>query len=154
HLGLVYAADRSFATAKLMLEGALSFRRTIAFLLAGRTDALAISTPFAYLVANGSLLAPRELGERYQAIQALYRSVLREDASLDYLGRRPRRLVRPVELARLDPRFRSDSLQGAFATEELAIDTVRLARALRKALAAEPRICVLTGHRVRSIARR
>lgn len=153
HLGLVYAADPSLATAKLMLEGALSFRRSIVGLLAGRTDALATSTPFTYLVAKGSLLAPAQLADRYSAIEALYRTRLREDAGLDYMGRRPKRLARPVKLADLDPRFRVDSLEGAFVTEELAIDTDRLGRALRKALREQPMIRVLTGHRIRSVRR-
>jgi len=153
HLGLVYAADRSLATAKLMLEGALSFRRIVSELLGGRADALVTSTPFWYLVAKGSLLTPLQLCESYDGIENDYRARLRDDAHLDYLGQRPSRLVRPVALADLPPPFRVGSLLGAFATEEIAIDTDRLAGALRRALGQMPNIRLLTSHEVRSVGR-
>jgi glycine/D-amino acid oxidase-like deaminating enzyme len=67
HLGLVYAAEQSLSTARLMLEGALSFRRLVAGALKGRSDALIVSTRFSYLVANDSIVTPWELNERYEA---------------------------------------------------------------------------------------
>ena len=153
HLGFVYAADRSRSTARLMLEGALTFRRLLADSLRGRSDAITASTPFSYLVARDSLLTSMELGESYEAIQALYRDRLRDDRRLDYLGRRPRRIVRHLPLASLGAHFRVESLQGAFETEELAIDTERLANALRGALADEPNVRLRTGHRIESVQR-
>lgn len=153
HLGLVFAADESLATARLMLEGALSFRRLVTDLLKGRTDALVMSTPFYYLVANDSILAPGELSKRYHAIESLYFERLRDDPKLDYLGRRPPSLVRPVQLSGLRSRFRIDALQGAFETEELAIDTERLAVAIRVALSEDSNIRLLASCKVQSIAR-
>jgi len=153
HLGMVYAAEESLATASLMLDGALSFRRLVTVLLDGKADALATSTPFAYLVANDSILTPAQLGERYDAIESLYCDRLRDDPRLDYLGRRPPRLVRPVELASLRSTFRIDALIGAFETEELAIDTERLAVALRAALASDSNIRLLSRCRIESVAR-
>ena len=153
HLGFVYAADNSLSTARLMLEGALGFRRSLARLLGGRTDALVASTPFSYLVANDSVLTPSALSERYHAIEALYLDRLRDDPTLDYLGHRPGRLFRPVRLESLRSRFRIDRLRGAFETEELAVDTDQLAHALRAAIADEPNIHMLAGHRIESVER-
>jgi glycine/D-amino acid oxidase-like deaminating enzyme len=153
HLGLVYAAEKSLSTARLMLEGALCFRRLLTNVLQGRTDALIASTPFSYLVANDSILTPFELNQSYNAIEAMYLDRLRDDPQMDYLGRQPRSLFRPVPLASLRSRFRVDSLLGAFQTEELAIDTDRLAQALRAVISDEPNICLLTGHRVRTVER-
>lgn len=153
HLGLVYAADKSLSTARLMLDGALCFRRLLTSALKGRTDALIASTRFLYLVANDSILAPIDLTQSYNAIEALYLDRLRDDPKIDYLGRRTRSIFRPVSLASLRSRFRVDSLLGAFQTEEVAIDTDRLAHALRAVISGEPNICLLTRHRVRTVER-
>jgi hypothetical protein len=153
HLGLVYAAEQSLSTARLMLEGALSFRRLVAGALKGRSDALIVSTRFSYLVANDSIVTPWELNERYEAIEAMYLDRVRDDPTIDYLGTRPRRIFRPVELGSLRSRFRVDALLGAFQTEEVAIDTARMAHAVRCAIDEEPNIRVLTSHKVCTVER-
>ena len=59
HLGLIYAADESGATARIQLRGALAFLPLLARWLGQEAaDALPLSTPFAYLVARDSVLAP------------------------------------------------------------------------------------------------
>jgi glycine/D-amino acid oxidase-like deaminating enzyme len=153
HLGLVYAGDRGLATARLMLDGALSFRRLLTGALRGRTGALVTSTPFVYLVADASILTPAQLSESYRAIESIYLDRLRHEPGVDYLGRRPTRLFHPVPLASLRSRFRIDRLLGAFQTQELAIDTACLARAIRVAIGEEPNIRLLTGHRVLAVER-
>lgn len=153
HLGLVFAYDRSFATADLMLDGALSFGPILRRLLGERADSLANSAPFTYLVAEDSLLPPAELCERYAAIERRYVAKLDARPDLDYLGGRPRSLVRQVELADLSPHFRTDRLVGAFRTEELAIDTVELADAMRRALAASSLVRFLPHHAIGAVER-
>jgi glycine/D-amino acid oxidase-like deaminating enzyme len=153
HLGFVYAADHALATARLMLEGALSFRRLLTRALRGRTGALVTSTPFVYLVADTSILTPVELSRSYHAIEGIYLDRLRHEPGADYLGRRPARLFHPVPLASLRSHFRVDRLLGAFQTQELAIDTDRLARAIRMAISEEPNIRLLAAHRVRAVER-
>src|SRR5262245_38913512 len=153
HLGMVYAADKSLSTAKLMLDGALSFRRLVTQALKGQTDALLFSTPFFYLVANESLLTPPQLNQSYDAVQSLYLDRLSDDPKIDYLARRPPRIFRPVELDSLSSRFCVDFLLGAFQTEELAIDTDRLAQALRTAISNEPYIRLRGGHKLQAVER-
>ena len=154
HLGLVFANDPSLATASLMLDGALSFRRHLARWIGARAAALSASTPFTYLVAGDSILSPDTLAERYAAIEALYHAKLRSQPSSDYLGTRPDRLATRVPVARVAPALRPDGLAGAFRTSELALDTAELAAALRVAIAGSPRIRFLPRHAVASVARR
>ncbi len=154
HLGFVFAKDATFATARLMLDGALSFRGILQQVLGARAGTLALSTPFIYLVARDSLLAPDELETRYAAIEGLYGEKLRACRDGDYLGRRPASLFRRLHLAELEPRIRADDLIGAFQTEELAIDTLELARLVRAAIAEAPTIRFLPRHTVDGVERR
>lgn len=151
HLGLVYAAEPSLASARLMLDGALTFRRLIDELVGD--GALVASTPFHYLVAADSVVATPTLEARYAAIDALYQDRFADDRGLDYLGRRPPRLFRALRPSELSGHFRVDTLQGAFATEELAIDTRVLAAAIEGAIGATPAIAFHPGRRVRSVVR-
>ena len=151
HLGFIYANDRSLATAFLQLEGALRFRGIVGSWLAPGSDWLALSTPFHYLVAGDSVVAPGRLAEHYAAVEARCLERLGQDATLDYLGTRPRSLVRPLEPGEIAAHFDPARLAGGFATAELALDTDRLAACLRRALAGSPAIEFLPSHAVRAI---
>jgi glycine/D-amino acid oxidase-like deaminating enzyme len=152
HLGLIYANDPSRDTAFLQLEGALAFRAIVDRWAAG-SGWLAASTPFHYLVARDSVLSPDALAEHYHAVEGRFRDRLAEDGGLDYLGARPGSLFRPLREGELEARFDAARFQAGFATEELAIDTAVLAGALRRTLAAHPRIELRCGHAARSIER-
>jgi glycine/D-amino acid oxidase-like deaminating enzyme len=153
HLGFVFANDQTRATARLMVEGALSFHHILRQVAAGHAQHLRLSTPFVYLVAEDSLLSPSAIGEHYEAVEALYWEHARLHPELDYLGGRPRRIFRAMPRSALDRHFASDRIAAAFQTAELAIDTDHLARLIRRALAAEPRIQLRLGHRVESVQR-
>jgi glycine/D-amino acid oxidase-like deaminating enzyme len=153
HLGFIYANDPSLGTALLQLEGALRFRRIVSRWLGGDAEWLATSTPFHYLVARDSLLAPDALAAHYRAVEASCRERLTEDPALDYLGARPERLVRPLTASELAAHFDPARFSAGFATSELAIDTGVLASALRRALAGHPRVALRCGHAVRAIER-
>lgn len=154
HLGFVYAKDEPLATPDLMLEGALSFQRILGRLVGKRMDALPTSTPFTYLVSEHSLLSPAELQQRYTAIERLYLEKLRARPDHDYLGRRPESLFRRIELRELAPHCCAEHLIGAFRTEELAIDTFELAKAVRNAISASPRIRFMPHRHVIAVERR
>jgi 2-polyprenyl-6-methoxyphenol hydroxylase-like FAD-dependent oxidoreductase len=152
HLGLIYANDRSRDTAFLQLEGALRFRALVSRWLGRDSEWLVTSTPFHYLVARDSVLAPEALAAHYQAVETRYREMLAADPARDYLLGRPDRLFRPLERSEL-ARFDAARFSAGFATAELALDTAPLAAALRRALADSPRIALRCSHLVRSIAR-
>lgn len=155
HLGLVYANDRTMATAKLMLQGALHFHHLLAQWIGPVAAArLSYSTPFCYLVAKDSLLQPAELADYYSAVEDEYRSILAEFPHLNYLGNCPDRLYRPLTETELAAHFQPSQLQGGFQTAELAIDTEQLATVIRQAIARSPNIQLLASRQVKSVERR
>lgn len=153
HLGLVYANDPSLATARLQLEGALTFRSLLTRWIGTAADDLTCSTPFHYLVARDSMLGVDAIGRHYDAVQRLYDERRRLDPDADYLGRRPACLAWPAPLLELGTILRTERFAAAFATAEVAIDPDRLADHMRSALAAAPRIRFLPERRVEGVAR-
>src|SRR5512132_2960066 len=69
HLGFIYANDRTLGTALLQLDGALRFRSILARWIGRRVDTISRSTPFHYLVATDSIVAPARLALHYAAIE-------------------------------------------------------------------------------------
>jgi hypothetical protein len=153
HLGFVYANDRTLATSKLQLEGALSFRAILSRWIGAGVSFLRPSAPFIYLVARDSVLSPDELSERYTAVESLYRESLGGNSCADYLGRRPERLFEPCPLKELTTVINTDGLRGAFRTAEVALDTDQLARLVRGAVLKNGRIRFLNSHKVTSVER-
>ncbi len=153
HFGFIYANDRSRDTAYLQLEGALRFRAIVDRWLGPAAEWLVRSTPFHYLVARDSVLAPEALADHYREVEARCRQRLAADPSLDYLGSRGDGLFRRLTEDEIAAHFDANRFSAGFATSELAIDTERLAAALRRALTASPRIALRCSHAARSIAR-
>jgi glycine/D-amino acid oxidase-like deaminating enzyme len=153
HLGFVFSQDRSLASSRLQLQGALRFRQLLAPLTDGRVDGLRLSHPFVYLVPADSIASPSELEERFAAIDASYRVACSEDETVDYFGRRPPTLWRRQPLPALSAHIRTERFIGAFATEEVAVDTGELAAIVREAVAAAPRLTFHPGHRIESVVR-
>jgi glycine/D-amino acid oxidase-like deaminating enzyme len=151
HLGLIYANDRSRATAFLQLEGALRFRSILSRWLGG-DEWLVPSAPFYYLVARDSVVAPDELAEHYAAVEQRCRERLDQDAGLDYLGVRPQSLVRALEDSEIAAYFEPARFIAGFETEERAVDTEVMAAALRRALAEAPAITFLPSRLVKTIS--
>lgn len=149
HLGLIYANDLTFETARLQLTGALRFRRLLQRWVGGAANELRCSTPFSYLVAHDSVLGPDALAEHYAQLDEEYRAQCVADPELDYLGTHPETLAQRLEA--IPREFARDSLQAAFATPELAIDTGQLAGLISRALVASPLIEFRGGHCVHSI---
>ncbi|MGH8795483.1 MAG: FAD-dependent oxidoreductase, partial [Caldimonas sp.] len=151
HLGLIYANERSLATARLQLEGALQFSALLRRWLGAAAGELRRSTPFHYLVARDSLLDADQLEAYYAAVQRLYDAQRERAPQLDYLGTRPRHLYTRIDPARLAPHLRIEHFAAAFETAEFALDTAQLARLVRRALAAHPLIELRLGHRVEAV---
>ena len=153
HIGFIYANDPTRATAFLQLDGALRFRSIVGGWLGRDDEWLRLSTPFHYLVARDSVVAPEVLASHYAAVEERCRERLAADPALDYLGSRPDRWVRPLKEDELSSRFERDRFSAGFATGELAIDTDVLAAALRRAFDRHPRIALRCGHVARTIER-
>jgi glycine/D-amino acid oxidase-like deaminating enzyme len=153
HLGLIYANDRTLATARLQLDGALRFRFLLSRWIGVNAQRLRVSTPFVYLVAKDSVLSIDELARHYAAIEDLYRECIAGSPELDYLGRRPERLHEQCSLAELEPLVNSQSFAAAFRTCELAICTEDVATFFRQALSASESVMFLPRLKVASVAR-
>jgi glycine/D-amino acid oxidase-like deaminating enzyme len=153
HLGLIYAADPTFSTASIQLQGALTFAPLLRRWLGARWHDVGISTPFAYLVAQDSLWAPEPLADHYDRLSQECRRRLEADTRLDYLGERPVDLASRMADDDAARWFAIEQLAAVFGTDERAVDTDDLARALRAAVDADPLIRVLGSHRVEDVSR-
>ncbi len=153
HLGLVYANDPTLATAELMLQGALHFHNLLTKWLGSKISQLSYSTPFYYLVADNSLLTGEVLANYYAAIEVKYHQLLTQTPKLNYLGKQPERLYRPLTATELATHFQLSRFQGGFQTAELAIDTEQLAMLIRQAINHSPNIQFLPLHQVASVKR-
>ena len=153
HLGFVYANDPTLGTARLQIDGALTFRSALARWIGPAAGDLARSTPFHYLVARESLLDADAIARHYEAVQRLYDERRRLEPDVDYLGMRPDRLCWPASLPDLAPVVRTERFTAAFATAEVAIDTDELALRVRSAIAEAPRIRFLPLRRVQAVER-
>jgi hypothetical protein len=152
HLGLVYANDRSLRSALLQLEGALRFLAICERWLGRRSAWLSLSTPFHYLVAGDSIVAASRLAEHYAAVEEQCRKRLEQDTTLDYLGARPGRIVRPLAASEIAAHFDPGRIAAGFATAERALDTDPFAAGLRRAIERSPNIAFLPSHAARSVA--
>lgn len=153
HLGLVYANEASMETARLQLEGALSFRHLLEKWVGNSANMLGNSTTFDYLVAVDSLLSSAELEDHYMALQLHYLERLREEPGLDYLGSQPAQLYRKISENKLQSRYNPERVCAGYATAELAISTDILASVLRKAISNEPLICFRGDRTVKHVER-
>jgi len=149
HLGYVYANDKTFATAKVMIAGALCFGPLMRRWLGAAPPS--VSSPFYYLVHRDSMLAPDELQAAYRHIDALIvqRSQL---FGTDYFG-----YDAPVPVERLQSRSLRGEVADAeiaaiFRTVEIAVDPEALALQLRSRIVDEPRIHLCCRTSVVSVA--
>ena len=68
HLGILFAKDESLRTARTMIEGALSFARTMNRWI-DFDSAVALSTPFYYVVHRDTMVGVERLRHHYAACQ-------------------------------------------------------------------------------------
>jgi threonine dehydrogenase-like Zn-dependent dehydrogenase len=153
HLGFVFSQDLSAASSNLQLSGALRFRSILERLIGERANQLQLSHPFVYLVPEDSIASPDELEARFERLDETYRWLIAADAGIDYFGQRPESLSQRIPLPSLNVHIRPDRFIGAFATEEVAIDTQELSDVLQAAVLAEPRITFRPLHTVQSVER-
>lgn len=152
HLGFVFSQDLTAASSNIQLRGALQFRSILERLIGERANSLQLSHPFVYLVPSDSIASPAELAVRFEKLDATYRQMIGDDGG-DYFGRRPDSLCRRIPLSSLQRHINADRFIGAFATEEVAIDTQELADVLQEAVLAHPRITFRCSHTVTSVER-
>src|SRR5687767_2986290 len=136
HRGFVYAADPSFCTAKVMLEGAEQFE-TILSRYVPCTALEALRTqPFEYVVHKESMLSVTAVETHFDRIAELS----------PQNGRLPvwKRLSRKS----LEEHYNPELISAAYITNEIAIDPHGIAELLRPLLRVTPRIALRTSSTV------
>ena len=148
HLGYVYASDRSLATARTMLRGALSFMPLVESYL-GEDAPMATSEPFVYAVHRDSQVKTEDFCAHLNAVHEL---VLRDPRRDSYFGVDLHSAPRRMSQSELESRFDPELVRSAFYTGEIAIDIPALSRLMSRQILHDPRINVRTGHTITAVA--
>jgi hypothetical protein len=142
HLGFMYCADQTLATARMMMRGALAFAP---FLARHGIDATRLpnSTPTIYAVHQDSLMPLDKISAHYDSVHRLILGATegREDA---YFGIDVRARPQEWPSQRRDAEFDGEAILAAFETPEISIDPIGLANQVDERIRADPRIeCLL-----------
>lgn len=139
HLGWMYAADPSLATARRMMTGALAFAPFLARHLGIAPADWATSIPAAYAVHRASQHSPAEVEAYFASVHAMILEASQQGAGA-YFGRDLSLAPRPWSASEIDAAFDPSQVTAVFDSPEVAIDPVDLAQKLTAAVKAQPRI--------------
>lgn len=147
HLGYMYAADPTLATARTMIKGALAFAPFIQRYIGGPMDMITTSTAANYVVHRDSQHSSDVVSHYLADVHGLIMDAAagRESAyfGLD-LSAPPRRWPSSESEVVFNP----EVAVAVFETPEVAIDPLALATRLEKCIATHPRIDIQLGRRV------
>ena len=152
HLGYMYAADPSLATARTMMKGALAFAPFMERHLGMAMDGHATSMPAAYVVHRDSQHDVDEVTHYLASVHGMLHEAAAGRESSYFgcdLSRTPRRW-RDAERDRL---FDPATAVAVFDTPEVAINPLSLAAAVRERISAHSRIEVRHSTTVRAAER-
>jgi glycine/D-amino acid oxidase-like deaminating enzyme len=134
HLGYLYGADPTTATAQHILPGSLLFAERARELIGGELDGHTTSDDDVYLLHRGSVVGPDEMRARFGAISALIRQ--HPDAGrylVDVSDARVTELA-PAELRAVA----GEDIVAGFRVPERSVDTRWFADRLAGAVGSEP----------------
>jgi hypothetical protein len=147
HLGYTYASDRSHATARTLLRGALSFSPLVRRYLEAEVP-LTASEPFVYAVHRDSQVKDEEFATYLYTTHSLVNAAAGRDSYFGInLKTAPKRLTQADLESLFDPRY----VTAAFETSEIAIDTVRIATSMQQRIAEDSRIELRTGRKITAV---
>ena len=139
HLGYMYAGDPTLSTARMMMEGALAFAPFMQRYLGLPIDALGTSIPAAYVVHRDSQHSAQFVTAYMAEVHRLVMQAAtgRELAYFGFDLSTPPRLWTAQQR---DAAFNSEMALTVLDTQEVAINPVTLAAALRTCVSEHPRI--------------
>jgi glycine/D-amino acid oxidase-like deaminating enzyme len=149
HLGYMYAADPTLATAKTMMAGALAFAPFFERHLGIAVGAHATSIPAAYVVHRDSQHDVDEASVYLADVHRLLAEAA-EGRKGSYFGADVTAPPRRWSAGERDARFHAAEAVAVFDTPEVAINPVALAAAVRERIASQPLIEVRLNATVRS----
>ena len=134
HLGYLYGADPTTATAQHILPGSLLFAERARELIGGELDGHTTSDDDVYLLHRGSVVGPDEVRARFGAISALIRQ--HPDAGRYLVGVSDARVTEltPAELRTVA----GEDIVAGFRVPERSVDTRWFADRLAGAVGSEP----------------
>lgn len=139
HLGYIYAGDRSFATARMMMQGAFSFAGFIERHIGVSAASIETSSPAVYVVHKNTAMPVDEVERHLNSVAGVVRE--RAEASPDaYFGADLTRAPRRWSPAEFDAAFDPDAILAAFDTNEIAVRPAMLAELIKARIAEEPSI--------------
>ena len=150
HLGYMYANDPSYSTARMMIDGALTFAPFLSRHLDVAAETLAVSRPAVYVVHRDSQRSVDDVAGYLTAVHDLVAEAAATRAG-SYFGRDLSPQPRRWSAWELEEEFDGNVALAAFDTPEVAINPVALAEAMRERVQSERRIAVRLGHEVLSV---
>ncbi|MEO5819116.1 MAG: FAD-dependent oxidoreductase [Vicinamibacteraceae bacterium] len=150
HLGYLYAADPSMATAHRVLDGGLAFKPLIERLIGESIDPVTSPVDDVYLVHRRSVVDADAIRCYYAAVSALVRE---HGGAAGYLHPATRASAHPLSMSELAAMCDTRDIVAGFRVPERSVSTVWIADRLIAAVAAEPRIEGRWGVRVNGVAR-
>jgi glycine/D-amino acid oxidase-like deaminating enzyme len=150
HLGYLYAADPSLATARVVLDGGVAFKPLIERLIDGSIDAVTSPVDDVYLVHRRSVVDADAVARYYAAVSALVRE---HAGAADYLCPATTASAQRLSAAELGALCDGPDIVAGFRVPERSVSTVWIADRLVAAVAAEPRIEPRWGVRVTGVQR-
>ena len=109
---------------------------------------LAASEPFVYAVHRDSQVKVEDFATYLDATHSLVDAAAGRDSYFGIdLRAAPRRLTQAALESRFDPAY----VTAAFDTSEIAIDTVAMAKSMRRRIAEDPRIDVRTSRKITAV---
>jgi len=151
HLGFLYAHDPTWATPRLMIDGAHTFRPIIQAMTGFDVQSI-LSTPFYYAVHRDSLVPVNAFEQHLMKCCSTFNELVTAQAGsyVDGSKQVTARICRREEWEEL---FDPSVFTAFFETSERAVDPHLLAPVIRAALAAEDRIDWWSGTHVERITR-
>ncbi len=141
HLGFLYAADPTLATARHLIPGGLAFGRRLSELISGDLAERTTTADDIYLLHRRSVVGLQEVRERFATVCTL----LREHPDADhYLTDLTRAGVSEIDASELRE-LASDDVVAGFRVPERSVDTRWVADRLASAVLAEPGVEVRLG---------
>jgi glycine/D-amino acid oxidase-like deaminating enzyme len=150
HLGYLYAADPSLATARRVLDGGLAFKPLVERLIGQSLAAVTSPIDDLYLVHRRSVVDADAMARYYAAVSALVRE---HPGAAGYLGPATHASVERLSAAELAAVCDTPEIVAGFRVPERSVSTVWIADRLVAAIAAEPRIEARWGVRVTGVPR-
>lgn len=137
HLGFLYSADPSLATARHVLEGSLMFRPTVETLLDCSLDGIVTREDDLFICHRQSVVDADAMEAYFQRVASLVRA---HPAAARYLVDASSCRARRLDAAELERVSVSPDIVGGFAVPERSVATTRIADRYVDALRAEPAI--------------